>query len=83
MADSHFTNTDYEVVRIRFRTRGEENMKLNNGSEDVLKGPAGAAFQFCWKSRDEDITNEEFDNYGAAANYGDDFVFGTPAGQSP
>jgi hypothetical protein len=83
MADSRFTNVDHDLVRIRFRTRGEENMKLLKGADDVLKGPDGASYQFCWKTRDEDITNDEFDEYGSSANYGDDFTFGDPDGQAP
>jgi hypothetical protein len=83
MADSRFTNADYDVVRIRFRTRGEENMKLFRGKNDLLKGPDGGSYQFCWKTRDEIITNDEFNRYGTSANYGDNFTFGTPDGQAP
>ena len=83
MADSKFTNSDFDVIRVRFRTRGEENMKLFRDSSDYLKGPAEATFSFCWKDRDEEIANDEFDQYSAVANYGDDFTFGAPAGRAP
>lgn len=83
MVDSMFENTDYSIVRIRFRTSGEENMVLYQGRSDRLKGPSGATFVYAWKTRDEQITNDEFDKYGATGNYGDDYEFGTPSGGMP
>ena len=80
MAESIFKNNDHDLVRIRFRTTGEENMRIYRGNSDRLKGPQGDAFQFAWKTRDVEITTEEFDRNHATGTYGENFEFGTPAG---
>jgi hypothetical protein len=83
MGGSTFFNRDYDVVRIRFRTRGEENMRLFRSQSDRLKGPDGSTYKYAWKSRDEQIANNEFDQYSATGTYGTDVTFGSPPGEVP
>lgn len=83
VAESTFTNADYALVRIRFRTSGEENMRLYRSASDRLKGPNGGTYLYAWKTRDEQITNDEFDQHGTVGAYGSDVVFGSPPGKVP
>jgi hypothetical protein len=80
---SEFKNSDHDIVRILLYTTGTEHMRLNRGQADNLSGPQGLQFSYCWKDRDENITDAEIQQYGAAANYGDNIIFGSPIGQAP
>jgi hypothetical protein len=82
-ADSIFRNVDYKIVRVRFYTSGTENMQIYQGQSDRLKGPEGGSYNFAWKARDETITDDEMQEYGDEAMYGEEFSFGTPRGQIP
>jgi len=77
------TNQDYTVIRILFYTSGTENMRLFQGQSDNLTGPEGTQFSYAWKDRDETITDNEMQQYGTGANYGDSLTFGNPAGRIP
>ncbi len=83
MSESTFTNIDYNLVRIHFETKGTENMLIYRGNYDKLKGPSNGEFRFAWKSRNEVITQDEFDTYAVTGYYGTDYEFGTPSGRIP
>jgi len=83
MNDSTFKNVDYNVVRIHFHSSGTENMRLNQGQSDVLRGPDGESYYYAWKARDEMITEEEFESYKATGVFGRNYSFGNPEGQVP
>lgn len=82
-ARSNFHNVDHQIVKLTFYTSGVENMTLYQTQENSISGPEGTTYRFAWKTRDETISDEEMQQYGANASYGEDFRFGTPRGRIP
>jgi hypothetical protein len=82
-ARSLFINRDHDILTIKLYSVGTEAMKLPKGDSEHVDGTSGDVFSFAWKNRDESITDEEFQDYGITATYGENFIFGSPAGQIP
>lgn len=83
MARSSLTNNMHDVVKVIVRSHAIENMLLNRGQSDVVTGPEGETFTYAWKTRDDIITADEIDAYGAEGSYGTNITFGSPPGRVP
>jgi hypothetical protein len=80
---SNFKNVEHTVVKLTFYTSGTENMTLLQGQDDNIVGSEGVTFVFAWKTRNENISDEEMQQYGSSATYGENFTFGEPRGKIP
>ncbi|TPL20960.1 hypothetical protein FJ945_19640 [Mesorhizobium sp. B2-4-9] len=85
MDDKNFENIERDYVRVRAEYQARvQNMVLNRGQRDVLRGAGGVEFRYAWKDRNEGITPEEFDQYGVDEQFdGGTITFGAPAGFVP
>ena len=79
---SLFRNDDYPVVQVSVRSTGTKNFKLDTTNQELVVGPEGDTFRYAWKSKDKSVTMR-FAADAATASYGDNIVFGTPAGNVP
>jgi hypothetical protein len=89
MPDSWFVNQDYNIVRVRAYAPAHTNLKLfapnpdnPNGHKDKIGGVG--QFRFAWVPRDDEITENQMQQYGADATFGENFTFGNePRGKIP
>ena len=76
-AQTTFINGDFEIVAASVRPDpgGVSNFTLPQGQDHALSGEEGAGFSVAWQSRNEPVSETDFETYAVMRLWGGEFRF--------